>query len=816
VGKSRLLYEFRQRIDRGTTTVLEGRCQSYGAETPYLPLLDALRRGLRIHELTDSAVLHDTAVVNIRAISPDLEQYLPHLLHLLSIPSTDHPLPDTLQGEALRRELEAALAATITLNTGHRPMVLVYEDWHWADAASDAVLNNLVGLIGHYPLLLVVLYRPEYQRKWGDVEHSDSIVLHALEMAQTGHMLASVLASDELPDGLARAVHDRTGGNALFNEELAHALRDEGMVAVIDGSLTLTRPVEELALPETVHAVIRARVDRLDPADREILRLASVIGREFDRAVLERIAPNAELAGTALVRLARQDLVHQTRVVPRAEYLFKHVLTQVVVYDTLLLQQRKALHARVGQAIESLYADRLEDHYERLAKHYSQTDQTEQAVDYLGKAGDKAAGYYSLVEAREHFRDALRLLDGLDLPPDGQRTRIDLSLKWARASQYGATDEHVSVLDTSLEFAHCLQDKSRTARVTGWMGRMRYIQGKMNQAITLARRSLKLAEEIGDEVMVSFSANLIGRASTVTQERAKSYEYSERGIDLAERLGDWEEVAYTTYVIAIPHGYSGNFAKAYSLIDKSIEISRRIGNLTRESSANVGLTMIRCIQGDWDGAREAGQRCVRIARESGNAWVEGIGMAQLSLARFYLGAGQEGLVAMRDAVDGLQAAGLFNSQTVLCAWLAECCAVTGMVDEGAFYLSKSMAFQESGETIGKTTALRAMGLLAAAQPTPDFRTATEHLGESFRLAEERAERPNPAVAHFRYAETLHREGDLVAAREQLDAADTLFRDMGMDWWTEQARGLRERIDRCEPFKWFAPYLDGPPQLTEQH
>ena len=124
VGKSRLLHEFRRSVDREAVTLLEGRCQSYGVDTPYLPMLDALRRGLRINDLTSSENLHDTAVANIRAVSPDLEQYIPHLLHLLSIPSEQNKLPETLQGEALQRELEAALAAIITLNAARQPMVL--------------------------------------------------------------------------------------------------------------------------------------------------------------------------------------------------------------------------------------------------------------------------------------------------------------------------------------------------------------------------------------------------------------------------------------------------------------------------------------------------------------------------------------------------------------------------------------------------------------------------------------------------------------------------------------------------------------------
>ena len=302
----------------------------------------------------------------MREISPDLEGFIPHYLHLLSIPSGEHHLPETLQGETLRRALEEALAAIVTLTSQAKPLVMVLEDWHWTDEASDSALKNLTGLVAHYPLLLAVTYRPEYERAWSTPENYTPIVVKPLDVADTEVMVRAVLAVDTLPEGLGERIHERTGGNALFNEEVARSLLEEGAVVVTDGQAELAGSVEELHLPDTIHAVIRARVDRLDPDAREVLRLASVIGREFTRAVLERLYPAAERLAAGLETLARQDLVHQMRVVPQAEYLFKHVLTQVVVYETLLLQQRKELHAQVGQAIETLYPDRLEEHYETL------------------------------------------------------------------------------------------------------------------------------------------------------------------------------------------------------------------------------------------------------------------------------------------------------------------------------------------------------------------------------------------------------------------------------------------------------------------
>ena len=265
VGKSRLMFEFRHGLDPQRIAVLEGRCQSYGTDTPYLPFIDALRRGLRMEEAQGADALHDHAVAAVLGISPDLEPFMPHYLHLLSIPSETHILPDKQQGEALRRALEEALAAIVTLTSQIKPLVVVLEDWHWADEASDAALKNLADLVAHHPIQLVVTYRPEYERHWSDPGNYSPLVLKPLEEDDTATMLRAVFGAAELPPGLAERVHERTGGNALFNEEVANGLLEEGAVAVNDGRAELAGLLEEIHLPDTVHAVIRARVDRLDP-----------------------------------------------------------------------------------------------------------------------------------------------------------------------------------------------------------------------------------------------------------------------------------------------------------------------------------------------------------------------------------------------------------------------------------------------------------------------------------------------------------------------------------------------------------------------
>ncbi len=407
LGKSRLAYEFRHGIDRDQVNVLEGRCQSYGTATPYLPFLNALRRGLNLEEADSTEALREKAIANVRKISPDLGRYLPHYLYLLSIPAPDYPLPEGLPGEALRRELEEALAAIFTENTAHKPMVLILEDWHWADEASDAALKRLAPLAAQYPLLVVILHRPEYISDFGGATYHTEITLPPLNAGNTAAIARSVWNVEHLPEGLTEVLHERTAGNPYFAEELCHTLAEEGVVTVTEGRVNLTGPVAQLHVPGTVEAVIRSRVDRLPNASREVLRLASVIGREFGRQLLEAVTEGkVELHGV-LEELTAQELIRHVRMLPESAYMFKHILMQGVVYETILLHQRRVLHGIVARAIEKLYADRLLEFLGLLAHHYSRAQENEKAVEYNVIAGKRAKDSFANQEAISFYKAAL-------------------------------------------------------------------------------------------------------------------------------------------------------------------------------------------------------------------------------------------------------------------------------------------------------------------------------------------------------------------------------------------------------------------------
>src|SRR5690606_28483451 len=381
-GKSRLIYELRSSAAEAEMRVLLGRCDSYGGRTPFLPFVDAAQEALALSRGGTAQERHDAVVEAALAIDDSLEEFIPLYLALLSIPSASHPVPDHMRGELFQASMLAAVAALFTMGARSTPTALLLEDWHWADEASRAALRQIAEIVPAFPMLLAVTSRPDGTIDWGSADHQMLLHLPPLDGTASAAIVSSVLGAERVAPELLAHLHERTGGNPFFLEEVCDALREEGAIAVRDGQATAADASGSLHVPETVQGVLRTRIDRLDEEARDVLRMASVIGREFKRGLLEDVMESGGDHASALDRLKSSGLVQQIAVVPEPAYRFKHALTQEVAYDSLLEHQRATLHAALGHAIERRYASHLDEHVERLAHHFSRAESWSEAVRY--------------------------------------------------------------------------------------------------------------------------------------------------------------------------------------------------------------------------------------------------------------------------------------------------------------------------------------------------------------------------------------------------------------------------------------------------
>src|SRR5262245_14989281 len=357
IGKSRLLYEFRRAL--GTDAAwLEGHCVPFGQSTAFLPLIDSLRRSFGIEGDDSEATMLGKIEQSVLALGEDLRPVLPFVLHLLSVGPGD-PAVLGLDPQQRRGEIFDALRRLTARAAEARPQVLVYEDLHWIDQASEEYLLFFADSVPASRVLHVLSYRTGHNHPFGERSYHTRLVLTALPSQASVQMAESMLATSDLPEELTALIVRKAEGNPFFVEEVVKSLQEAAAISPAEGRYVLARPVHEIVVPDTIQDVLMARVDRLSEGAKRTLQLASVIGRDFGRRLLDRLSDDGDRTESHLGQLKAVELIYEKAILPELSYTFKHALTQEVAYGSLLIQRRKELHGRIGLAIEELYGDRL-------------------------------------------------------------------------------------------------------------------------------------------------------------------------------------------------------------------------------------------------------------------------------------------------------------------------------------------------------------------------------------------------------------------------------------------------------------------------
>jgi class 3 adenylate cyclase/tetratricopeptide (TPR) repeat protein len=800
IGKSRLLHEFLSGLDRNQISTPQGRCQPHASEIPYFSFLDGLRRGLHLSEHDSHAATLEKTARNLKQIAPSLERYLPHLLHLLSIPS-DYALPPDLKGEALRRALEEAVAAIITLSADVQPMVLVIEDWHWSDPASQSALRYLLRLVPSYRLMVIITYRSAYEFDFGKIVDRTTIRLKAMDEAETEALVAAVTGATKLPAGLAALISRSADGNPLFIEEACYSLLESGALSVEDGGLVLHQALDQLLLPDTVQAVIRARLDRLDKGAKEVIGPAAVIGRVFSERVLASIYAGRSPLAEALEVLQAQEIIQQTKILPEPEYGFRHLLMREVAYETLFHQQRKQLHEAVGSAIEKLYPARTEENASILFHHYFRSLRADKAVQYALLAGERAARLYANAEASAYFKDALELVKSLPVSADSQRWQIDAILgQVAAGSAPGDIDRDRRNLEQARELAEQLGDRRRLAQALYWLGRTHYVQADLDAAIEHARRSLEISDEIGDAALAAPPVNLMGRAYWQLGDFARSARMMERSVDQMRSVGNSTEESTAAGFLSALLGYMGEFEKALSFSDLSIELAQKIKNPYAEAAGYHYRGIIHDQQGQWQLALEQYMEAKNIAEKAGD-------MFRVYIVKFMEGRAfhmadnrAQGLQLIEDSIALAAKLGtqflLGQAKTVLAAGrLAD-----GRVDEARSLCMEAISLADkAGDRFTQSLARRSLAeCLARIAGPKELEQANHQLLAAITIQKEIGAKPELGRSSVSLARIAGMQGDAAGAERWLGKAMRLFADLDMRWDIDKASQLLLRAQAIKP------------------
>jgi class 3 adenylate cyclase/tetratricopeptide (TPR) repeat protein len=588
VGKSRLVYEFLHSHHTQGWLRLESGSVSYGKATAYLPVCDLLKAYCHIEDRDDLRAVRAKVTGQILTLDEALQDTVPPVLALLfeALPEGSPFLAlDPLQRR--RRTLEAPKRVLLR-ETQVQPLLLVFEDLHWIDSETQAVLDMLVESLPTARVLLLVNYRPEYQHGWGSKTYYTQLRLDPLPEASADVLLQALLGHGPALTPLTRMLIARTQGNPFFLEESVRTLVETGVLIGERGAYRLAKPLDTLQVPATVQALLAARIDRLAPEDKRLLQTAAVIGTEVPWPLLQAIADTSEEAlYRSLAQLQAAEFLYETSLFPERAYTFKHALTHEVAYGSLLHERRRALHARIVEALETLAGDRLDDQVERLAQHALRGEVWEKALAYGRQAGDKAQARSAYREAMVCYEQALAALAHVPDSRTATEQAIDLRLGLRTTlNTLGEVPERM--LDHLLRaeaLAQTLGDQLRLGRVYADMSINYRAAGDVDRAIVYGQRALAVATTLEH---VSFQARVwlsLGQVYYDTGDYPRAIETLEwnvttlQGALLYERFDATSTIAATSRArLGRCHAERGAFTEGLALAAEGLRIAETVNH----------------------------------------------------------------------------------------------------------------------------------------------------------------------------------------------------------------------------------------------
>jgi class 3 adenylate cyclase/tetratricopeptide (TPR) repeat protein len=727
VGKSRLVLELTRSHRTQGWLVLTSSAVSYGVTSALLPVVALLKAYFAIDDHDDARRVREKVTGKVLTLDESLRDHLPVLQALLEIP----PPEAAAQPAPPRERVHEAVTALLLRESARQPLLVIVEDLHWIDPDTQALLDCLVERLPSHRVLLLVNYRREYAHRWAPHDFDTELRLEPLPSQTVETLLASLLGTGDDLAPLTALLIERAQGNPFFLEEGVRALVETGVLAGAVGAYRLAGSLHVVQVPATVQAILAARIDRLAPEDKRLLQTASVIGKDVPRVLLRAVAdlPDDDLA-QGVARLQAADFVYETRLYPDVEYTFTHALTHEVVYGGLVHDRRRALHARVVEAIEALYPDRLADHRDRLVHHAFRGERWGKALAYLRDLGAVA----SEAEIGEVMG-----------PGPEQPGRLWWAGEHERALK--AAERDLAVAASFRNFGMRVSSGCR-------LGQAHHALGDYARAV---------------EVLRSVAASLEG---DLQHER----------FDMA----GFPSVFARSY-LAWSLAELGAFPEGEAVSAEAMEIVESAGHQYSQGQIAFGLGIHFVTQGNADQAIPLLERALVGARMANIPFQFPFLMAPLGAAYALAGEVGRAAVLLEQAVDQASSIKLRAHQALRLAWLASARLAQGRVDlaqETARHaLDLALETRERGH---EAYAHRVLGDVAAAR---DPAEAAGAYRRALALAETLAMRPLIAQCRLGLGLLHRRAGEAEEARAHLAAAAAMFEAMDMRWW--RARVQRE-------------------------
>jgi predicted ATPase/class 3 adenylate cyclase len=689
IGKSRLMAEFKGLLAEKNLSVLEGQSLTYRKSASYWMFNDLLRNYLNVTEDTPQAQLRERLVSKVSALlganSPDT---LPYLENLLALGQSDESIAERLaylDPEQLRRQSFLAIRNLLWAEARLQPTVVVFEDLHWVDSVSLDLIEFLVDGLHDVPMLFVGVTRNISDSRLAAIvdlgrkrlgEQFTSIELSGLSDAQSEQLLAHLLGSQDFPARLRDQIISSSNGIPFYIEEMLRMFIDKDLLIREHGAWTFTENSDaaERTVPENLQDLILARFDRLDPDQRLILQVATVIGRHFNLGLLElAVRPlslkNIDRTVNALVDKA----FFLPQVGAEGEFTFRHVLTSDAIYRTMLRRDRARLHTLVGEAIEKLYSDKLDNYVEVLAAHFLRTPQLEKALHYLVFAGEKALRDYANAQANRHFKEARSLLAKVDHTPEqalnilinlgdvltfvgeydrareslieglqvieGMQPYVDVQRHCAIHRKIGTTYErqgdfekaqlHLTEANKALGKTAFLSPGSK-AEILNDLGWIHFLRGNFEDAQKAFENGLRLVEGTKEYSVVASIQNRLGAVAYQKRDYEDAADHVRKSLALRRTIGDLSGVARLFNNLGLLSLMRGQLREAEENFFQSIDLLQKIGDAEGIALTNINIGLVKFDRGQFDSAVTYLEKAQAVADQIGHRFY-------LALARLYLG-----------------------------------------------------------------------------------------------------------------------------------------------------------------------------------
>jgi len=536
-GKSRLIEELKASLDLEQIQWIEGHAYAYSQNIPYFPVVDLLNRLLQIDEKDPPGKVREKIESRLGSLVANKEDVIPYVDHLYSL---SYPEAIDISPEHWKSRLQAAVMMILSALANRSPTVFLLEDLHWADPSFVELLRRACLEI-RQPAILLCVYRPTFNlftghqlTSIGDYYHEIQLQNLSLSIAQ--QMLASLLNTKNIPSDLKLWVNSKAEGNPFYLEELVNSLIESDILIQVDGSWKLARSISESDIPSSLHGLISGRLDRLENQTKRILQEASVIGRDFLYEILKRISDVKYHIDGELNHLERLDLIRARSLQPDLEYMFKHALTQEIVYNGLLKKQRREIHEHIAVVMERIFKDRLAEFYETLAFHFARGQSVTKAVDYLVKSGEKSLARYAVEEAHQYFKKAYDIIVSKEeISEEEKIILIDILNSWGYAYYYiGENKEFVDIFSTHKALAESLDDKTRAGMFYVWLGVALFMAGKSKDSYEYLYKGLELGENSDDQKIVGYACTWLTWACAELGLFDEGINFGERAQKIAE------------------------------------------------------------------------------------------------------------------------------------------------------------------------------------------------------------------------------------------------------------------------------------------